>query len=212
MVFVAAAAGIAWAAQPGAKTRAADVTGATATHLRSASSPTLRSFGWLTSTTPPPTWVRLTVPSGLGTLSSPPGFRTVDGDPGTLTVALLNPAGTYLGYLNVTPRQGPETLQDWHAFRLTHLGRRRRRLGPRGRHGAIGPNRSGDTVMCHRRLRHDRRSPSISTRWPVTSRAALSAASWSPPRHQVIPAMSGPNWSAPSWPIRSNRVVRWPVV
>ena len=43
------------------------------------------------------------------------------GDPGTLSVALRNSAGTYLGYLNVTPRQGPETLQDWAAFRLTHL-------------------------------------------------------------------------------------------
>jgi hypothetical protein len=66
--------------------------------------------------------VRLTVLSGLGTLSSPPGFRTVDGDPGTLSLALLSSAGTYLGYLNVTLRQGPETLQDWPAFRLTHLG------------------------------------------------------------------------------------------
>ena len=48
--------------------------------------------------------------------------RTVDGDPGTLSVALLNSAGTYLGYLNVTPRQGPETLQDWATFRPAHLG------------------------------------------------------------------------------------------
>ncbi len=36
-------------------------------------------------------------------------------------MALRNSAGTYLGYLNVTPRQGPETLQDWAAFRLAHL-------------------------------------------------------------------------------------------
>ena len=79
------------------------------------------SFGWLASSTPPATWARLTVPSGLGTLASPPGFRTVDGDPGTLAVALVNSVGTYLGYINVTPRQGPETLQDWAAFRLTHL-------------------------------------------------------------------------------------------
>ena len=54
-------------------------------------------------------------------MSSPPGFRTVHGDPGTLSVALRNSAGTYLGYLNVTPHQGDETLQDWAAFRLTHL-------------------------------------------------------------------------------------------
>jgi hypothetical protein len=120
--LVAVAAGIGWAVQPGAKTRAADATRTTPAHPRSASTPTLGSFGWLASTAPPATWVRLTVPSGLGTLSSPPGFRIVDGDPGTLSVAQLNSAGTYLGYLNVTPRQGPETLQDWPAFRLTHLG------------------------------------------------------------------------------------------
>ena len=122
LVLLAVAGGIGWAVQPGAKARAADTTNRTPAHPLSASTPTLRSFGWLASTTPPATWFRLTVPSGLGTLSSPPGFRTVDADPGTLSVALLNSAGTYLGYLNVTPRQGPETLQDWPAFRLTHLG------------------------------------------------------------------------------------------
>ena len=36
-------------------------------------------------------------------------------------MALLNSVGTYLGYLNVTPHQGDETLQDWAAFRLSHL-------------------------------------------------------------------------------------------
>ena len=36
-------------------------------------------------------------------------------------MALRNAAGTYLGYLNVTPHQGHETLQDWAAFRLSHL-------------------------------------------------------------------------------------------
>ncbi len=45
----------------------------------------------------------------------------VEGDPDTLSVALLNSVGTYLGYLNVTPHQGKETLQDWAAFRLSHL-------------------------------------------------------------------------------------------
>ena len=81
----------------------------------------LRSFGWLASTTPPPTWTRLAVPSGLGTLSSPPGFRDVETDPGTLSVALRNAVGTYLGYLNVTPHESDETLKDWAQFRLSHL-------------------------------------------------------------------------------------------
>ena len=73
----------------------------------------LGTFGWLASTTPPATWARLAVPSGLGTLSTPPRFRTVEGDPGTLSVALRSSVttGTYLRPIsNVTPRQGNETL------------------------------------------------------------------------------------------------------
>ncbi len=120
-LLVAAGAGIGFAVQPASRARAADATKATTAHTGLGSSATLGSFGWLASTRPPATWARLTVPSGLGTLPSPPGFRTVGGDPGTLSVALRNSGGTYLGYLNVTPRQGSETLQDWVAFRLTHL-------------------------------------------------------------------------------------------
>ncbi len=124
IVLVAAAVGIAGAVQPQAKARAASPTKATKTipgTIGSASSATLGSFDWLASTTAPASWARLTVPSGLGTLSSPPGFRTVDGDPGSLSVALLNSTGTYLGYINVTPRQAPETLRNWATFRTTHL-------------------------------------------------------------------------------------------
>jgi hypothetical protein len=61
------------------------------------------------------------VPSGLGTLAVPPGFRPVSGDQGTLSVAIVDAAGDYLGYLNATPRQGDEQLQGWAAFRLNHL-------------------------------------------------------------------------------------------
>jgi hypothetical protein len=75
----------------------------------------------LASTAPPTTWTRLTLPSGLGSLSVPPGFRAVAGDQGTATLALLGSDGTYLGYLNVTPRQGDERLAGWAAFRLDHL-------------------------------------------------------------------------------------------
>ena len=116
-----AAASIGLAGWPASKAQAVGATKASTGHVRSARSLTLGPFGWLASATPPATWARLTVPSGLGTLSSPSGFRVVHGDPGTLSVALLNSAGTYLGYLNVTPHQGDETLQDWTAFRLSHL-------------------------------------------------------------------------------------------
>jgi hypothetical protein len=118
VALVAVAASIRSAVWPPPKAQAG---GATAGHRLSPSSSRLGSFGWLASTTPPATWARLAVPSGLGTLSSPPGFRTVEGDPGTLSVAIRNSVGTYLGYLNVTPHQGDETLRDWATFRLSHL-------------------------------------------------------------------------------------------
>jgi hypothetical protein len=70
---------------------------------------------------PPTTWNRITLPSGLGSLSVPPRFRAVRGDQGTATLADLGPDGTYLGYLNVTPRQGDERLAGWAGFRLAHL-------------------------------------------------------------------------------------------
>jgi hypothetical protein len=73
------------------------------------------------ASTAPPTWARLTLPSGLGSLSVPPRFRAVGGDQGTATFALLGSDGTSLGYLNVTPRQGDERLAGWAAFRLAHL-------------------------------------------------------------------------------------------
>ena len=120
-VLVAAAAGVSSVVWPASKAQARSMTTGTMGHALPASSPMLGSFGWLASTTPPATWARLAVPSALGTVSSPPGFRTVEGDPGTLSVALRSPAGTYLGYLNVTPHQGDETLRDWASFRLSHL-------------------------------------------------------------------------------------------
>ena len=121
VLVVAVAASIGLTRWSESEVQAVGATTATADHHRSVDPSTLGSFAWLASTTPPATWARLAVPSGLGTLSSPPGFRTVPGDPGTLSVALLSAGGTYLGYLNVTPHQGDETLQDWAAFRLSHL-------------------------------------------------------------------------------------------
>ncbi len=50
----------------------------------------------------------------------PPGWTLVAGDRGTASVALLDGRGNYLGYLNLTPRQGGETLANWPAFRVRH--------------------------------------------------------------------------------------------
>jgi hypothetical protein len=120
-VALVAAVSFGSAVWPSAKAQPVGATTASTGHRLSARESLRGSFGWLASTTPPATWDRLEVPAGLGTLSSPPGFRAVEGDPGTLTLALRNAVGTYLGYLNVTPQQGDETLQDWDAFRLSHL-------------------------------------------------------------------------------------------
>ncbi len=54
-------------------------------------------------------------------LSYPPSMRPVGSDPGSASAAQLSPAGTYLLYLNATPRQGAESLRDWSAFRIGHL-------------------------------------------------------------------------------------------
>jgi hypothetical protein len=78
-------------------------------------------FAWLASTSPPAAFRSLTVPSGIGTLAVPPGFRPVEADRGALSVALIGPNGTYLGYLNATPRAEGEFLPGWAASRLAHL-------------------------------------------------------------------------------------------
>jgi hypothetical protein len=44
------------------------------------------------------------------------------GDPGTATVALLGPGHQIIGYLNLTPRQGAETLANYAHFRVDHNG------------------------------------------------------------------------------------------
>lgn len=47
-------------------------------------------------------------------------MHLVRGDAGTVTAASLSPSGAYLLYLNVTPRQGAESLRDWPSFRVGH--------------------------------------------------------------------------------------------
>jgi hypothetical protein len=49
-----------------------------------------------------------------------PSWRKIKTDPGTVTAALRSPNGGYIGYLNATPKQGPETLANWRTFRIAH--------------------------------------------------------------------------------------------
>ena len=80
-----------------------------------------KGFLTLTPAAAPASWPRLALPDGTAVLSYPPSLRPVSGDKGAVTVARLGPAGSYALYLNATPRQGTENLQNWAAARLQHL-------------------------------------------------------------------------------------------
>jgi hypothetical protein len=53
----------------------------------------------------------------------PSGWKPARGDAGTGTAVLEGPHGRLLGYLNVTPRQGDESLSNWAQFRAAHNAR-----------------------------------------------------------------------------------------
>ncbi|TMM02984.1 MAG: hypothetical protein E6G05_08470 [Actinobacteria bacterium] len=78
-------------------------------------------FAWLNPAPAPAGWPTVPIPSGAA-VSYPPGWSRIHGDPGTATVALLGSGHQILGYLNVTPRQGPETLANFAHFRVDHNG------------------------------------------------------------------------------------------
>jgi hypothetical protein len=68
----------------------------------------------------PANWLTATLPGGGAVLAYPPSMRLLSGDPGAVTAGEVSRSGRYLLYLNVTPRQGDETLADWAGFRLDH--------------------------------------------------------------------------------------------
>jgi hypothetical protein len=76
-------------------------------------------FAWLKPTAVPPGWSVVHSSAGAA-LAYPPGWTPIKTDPGTASVALFGNDGRIAGYLNVTPRQGTETLADWSRFRPRH--------------------------------------------------------------------------------------------
>ena len=80
------------------------------------------AFRWLHPQPPPTGWKLARLPSGAATVAYPQNWRPIRTDPGTASVALLGHAGSIRGYLNVTPREGTETLANWPSFRIHHLG------------------------------------------------------------------------------------------
>jgi hypothetical protein len=79
----------------------------------------LRPFAWVTPRPVPKGWNVVQIPTGAR-LAYPPGWAKTHGDPGTATAVLFGAGGRYLGYLNVTPQQGAETLTGWASFRVSH--------------------------------------------------------------------------------------------
>jgi len=76
-------------------------------------------FAWLVPAPAPPGWSVARLASGA-TLAYPPGWHAIHGDRGTASAALFDTAGHYLGYLNLTPRQGAESPTGWASFRVRH--------------------------------------------------------------------------------------------
>jgi hypothetical protein len=76
-------------------------------------------YAWLRPAPALSTWPRARSSSGA-TMAYPPGWRALAGDRGTATAALLDTHGHFLGYLNLTPRQGKEAQASWASFRPRH--------------------------------------------------------------------------------------------
>ena len=69
----------------------------------------------------PAGWHLVTLPDGKAVLAYPPGMHRVTGDRGSASAAKVSPSGSYVMYLNATPKQSDETLADWPHFRIEHL-------------------------------------------------------------------------------------------
>jgi hypothetical protein len=78
------------------------------------------NFRWLVPAPAPSSWKHLRLPSGGATLAYPPSLAPISGDKGSLTVQRKDSSGRVVVYLNVTPKQGAETLTNWPAFRMAH--------------------------------------------------------------------------------------------
>ncbi len=80
-----------------------------------------RAFPPLRPVAAPAGWPHLTLPDGAAVLSYPPSLRRLAGDTDAVSAARLSPGGAFQLYLNATPRQGSERLQDWAVSRVKLL-------------------------------------------------------------------------------------------
>ncbi len=77
------------------------------------------AFAWVHPAPAPSRWRTQALPSGEATLAYPPRWRLIKTDPGTVTAA-RKAGGRIVGYLNLTPQGGDETLANWASFRPAH--------------------------------------------------------------------------------------------
>jgi hypothetical protein len=75
----------------------------------------------LTARPAPAGWHHAVLPGGRAVLAYPPAMHLITGDRGTVTAARISRSGSYLLYLNATPRQGAESLRNWARLRVNHL-------------------------------------------------------------------------------------------
>ncbi len=76
------------------------------------------AFSSLRARPGPAGWTQATIASGNATLFYPADWKPSPGDRGTVTAALRDITGADRGYLNVTPHQGAEPVNNrWAAFR-----------------------------------------------------------------------------------------------
>lgn len=77
------------------------------------------AFAWVHPAPPPSGWRTRSLPSGSSALAYPRGWDPIKTDPGTVTAA-RKADGRIVGYLNITPHGGDETLANWASFRPAH--------------------------------------------------------------------------------------------
>ncbi len=78
-------------------------------------------FAWFSASAPPAGWSHLTLPSKGATLWFPPTLHRVPSDAVSVSAAELDVNGLYVVYLNSTPKQGDERLDNWPSYRVEHL-------------------------------------------------------------------------------------------